>query len=175
MMIWNGYFDFELDHCSKNVVLEFRNAANAVISSYPTQLPIATENDLTADVVDLPAEVLGVRSVIVRVNTLWGGNEISLRRIAFAGHGLSTGLAELSDMDVMPAYPQPAFDRVTLPLAGIRSVVVLDDLGRVVRAEVHISSDRAEVSCAGVTAGLYHALVTTAEGVRRYRLVLGVN
>jgi hypothetical protein len=164
MLIWNAYFDFELDHSLRNVQLVFRNAANGVIATNNLSLPMATENNLTAHVANLPSEVIGVKRVEINVSTLWGGNELSVRRIAFAGNGLTTGMEEASITESPLVFPLPATDIVTVMLPGIRSLVLLDGLGREVPAEVNFLADRADVSVEGLPAGLYHAVGTTSRG-----------
>jgi hypothetical protein len=95
MLIWNSYSNFELDHSAREVQLVFRNAANTVISTTNLSLPEATESELTPYVANFPV-VSGVKQVDLVVHTLWGGNEISMRRLAFAGSTQTAGIARRS-------------------------------------------------------------------------------
>ncbi|MBL7952170.1 MAG: T9SS type A sorting domain-containing protein [Flavobacteriales bacterium] len=163
MMVWNGYFDFELDHCMRNVLLRFRDEANAIISTHSATLPEATENDLTAHVTELPEEVLGVKKVEIVVQTLWGGNELSIRRIAFAGNGLTAGLADATDKQ-LAIFPVPAREQVTVSVLRPRNVSVHDANGREVVASVQLFADRAVLAVDGWPTGVYHARVLSADG-----------
>ena len=84
IMIWNSYFDFELDHSIQTAQLVFKNDMGATITTENISAPIATAVDLLPYVTTF-TEVVGVKEIDIVVTALWGGNEISLRRIAFAG------------------------------------------------------------------------------------------
>ena len=174
MMVWNAYFSFELDHSAKNVVIELRNASNTILLSHNAQLPQATENNLAAQVVNLPQEVLGVRSIRLHVNTLWGGNEVSLRRVAFAGNGLSVGLEDASSNAAeRAAYPTPALDHVTIPTAHATRVELLDATGRIVPVQVDYRSDAVVLRWGTLPEGTYFARLYNREGVSTRRVLVG--
>lgn len=172
MMIWNAYFDFELDHSLRNVQLVFKNASNVTLATNTLNLPIANANVLTPYVADLPEEVIGVKTVRINVNTLWGGNELSVRRLAFAGNGLTTGMADGLAVEVPAVYPVPATERVTLALPGIRTVLLMDGLGRTVPVDATLHADRAELDVAGLPTGIYPVLITTDAGTARAKVIV---
>lgn len=165
MLLWNAYFTFELNHSLKDAQLVFYNNANQVIGTENVSFPQAVASVLTPQVVDLSAEVLGVKKVEVTVLALWGGNEISLRRMAFAGNGISLGIAGLEPAPAVLAYPSPAVDRVSIPVAAARSVQVVDAWGRAVMHDQQLRQDQVVIGWHGLRAGRYQARITTAEGV----------
>ncbi|MEZ4739704.1 MAG: T9SS type A sorting domain-containing protein [Flavobacteriales bacterium] len=174
MMVWNAYFNFELDHSAKNVVIELRNASNTVLLSHNAQLPQATASNLSAAVVNLPQEVLGVRSIRVSINTLWGGNEVSLRRVAFAGNGLSVGLADASsDAAERAAYPVPAFDHVVIPTANATRAELLDATGRIVPVDAEYRSDAVTLRWGTLPRGAYFVRLYGREGTNTRRVLVG--
>lgn len=176
MMVWNAYFNFELDHSAKNVVIELRNASNTILLSHNAQLPQATASNLSAAVVNLPEEVLGVRSIRVHINTLWGGNEVSLRRIAFAGNGLSVGLEDASaEAAERAAYPMPAFDHVVIPTANATRAELLDATGRTVPVDVEYRSDAVTLRWGSLPKGAYFVRLYGREGMRTRRVLVGGN
>lgn len=156
MWLWNAYFAMELDHSLKEAQLTFHDAADQVIGTANVSFPQAVASVLTPDVVDLPQEVLGVKKVVVTVLALWGGNEISLRRMAFAGTNQHAGMAE-ADPSGTPllAFPNPATDRSTIEWADAVTAEVTDAIGRKAPAEARISRERVVVDWAGCAPGIY--------------------
>lgn len=176
MMIWNGYFTFELNHCAKDVQLVFRDASNVILNTTNLQLPQATSGNLAPHVANLSSEVLGVKQVDIVVNSLWGGNEISIRRIAFAGTGQTVGIEESNNqITIIPAYPNPAVDQLTIPGHKIQSVQMVDAAGRPVAVEITYFADRAELQWQGVASGVYLVQVSSAEGQYSTRVFVASN
>jgi hypothetical protein len=158
MMLWNAYFNFELDHSLRNALLTFYNSSNQVISTANVTFPQAVSGVLTPQVVNLANEVVGVKRVMITVQTLWGGNEISLRRIAFAGNGLATA--------------NPARDHYTIPAASVEAVELVDVLGRPVDMQARIGSEQVVLQWSGLAPGQYHVLLHSAAGVAVSRVVV---
>ncbi|HMN04417.1 MAG TPA: T9SS type A sorting domain-containing protein [Flavobacteriales bacterium] len=173
MWLWNAYFDFELDHSLKNALLTFQDEAGQVISTANVSFPKAVASVLTPDVVDLPTEVLGVKKVVVTVQSLWGGNEISLRRMAFAGTNQQTGISDLGqDLGAIRAYPNPGHGATTINAAGVVAVEVFDAAGRTAQVDHLIGQEEVVLSWAGHAAGMYQVLLHTRDGRRSVRVVV---
>lgn len=171
MLLWNAYFNFELDHSLRDAQLVFYNSANQVILTETVSFPEAVASVLTPQVVDIGQEVLGVKRVVVNVQSLWGGNEISLRRMAFAGSGQQVGI---DDPDTVPmrAYPNPVADRSTIELRDVLAVEVLDASGRTVSVDSRIQGDRVELDWMHCESGMYNVLLHTEAGRRNVRVVV---
>jgi hypothetical protein len=173
MMLWNAYFNFELDHSLRNALLTFYNSSNQVISTANVTFPQAVSGVLTPQVVNLANEVVGVKRVMITVQTLWGGNEISLRRIAFAGNGLATAIDEPGPVPTLVAgYPNPARDHYTIPAASVEAVELVDVLGRPVDMQARIGSEQVVLQWSGLAPGQYHVLLHSAAGVAVSRVVV---
>ncbi len=172
MLLWNAYFTFELDHSLKHAQLVFYNSADQVIGNENVSFPQAANTVLTPQVVDLSEEVLDVKKVVVNVLELWGGNEISLRRMAFAGNGLQSGIGDVMRSTLLPAYPVPAVDHATITVEAPRTMRLLDASGRQVVHGHQFFHDRVELRWIGVPAGIYYAHITTATGIVVSRLVI---
>lgn len=173
MWLWNAYFDFELDHSLKNALLTFQDEAGQVISTANVSFPKAVASVLTPDVVDLPTEVLGVKKVVVTVQSLWGGNEISLRRMAFAGTNQQTGISDLGqDLGAIRAYPNPGHGATTINAAGVVAVEVFDAAGRTAQVDHLIGQEQVVLSWADHAAGMYQVLLHTRDGRRSVRVVV---
>lgn len=173
MLLWNAYFTFELNHSLRDAQLVFYNAMDQVISTTNVSFPQAVSSVLTPQVVDLPTEVLGVKKVVVTVQSLWGGNEISLRRMAFAGTGQQVSVEELDQQAVaVRAYPNPSTDHSTLDLQDVLAVEVLDAAGRMVHVDARIERERVVLHWAGAERGLYTVLLQTRNGRRSARVVV---
>lgn len=172
MLLWNAYFDFELDHSLRNAQLTFYNNANQVISSEAVTFPQASASVLTPQVVNLAQEILGVKKVVVTVQSLWGGNEISLRRMAFAGNGITTGLAEEAVNERLLPYPQPAIDQVTIPVTDVSACVVTDLSGKPMAVPVALRRDQVLLDCSVLPNGVYLARMTGPHGQRAQRFVV---
>lgn len=162
MMIWNGYFNFELDHCAKNVQLVFKDISGSVINSVNLSLPQATSSVLTPHVEDFPA-VSAVKSVDIVINTLWGGNEISLRRIAFAGGQHTSGIASIEDQNTISVFPNPSLDRVTVSVSDIQSASMVDINGKSVDIELSSIGDHTEIRWDRIASGLYYLQINTPD------------
>lgn len=172
MLLWNAYFTFELDHSLKDAQLVFYNSANQVVGTENVSFPQAVNTVLTPQVVDLAEEVLDVKKVVITVQALWGGNEISLRRMAFAGNGLQSGIDDAVRQTLLPAYPMPAVDRATIPVEAARGIQLLDASGRLVGYTHQLFQDRVELNWTGVMPGIYYAHITTATGVVVSRILI---
>ncbi len=167
LYVWNAYFTIELDHSINQVEMTFFDVNNSVLATWNAVVPIATVGDLTAYSSDLTLAVNGVSKVEMNVQTLHGGNEISLRRIAFAGPAESNGIASAVADSPAPAYPCPATDAVTIPVPGARSVVLLDASGREVAVQTNISTGYVQLAWQGLASGTYFARITTDAGLVR--------
>ncbi|MBK9195217.1 MAG: T9SS type A sorting domain-containing protein [Flavobacteriales bacterium] len=172
LYVWNAYFTIELDHSINQVEMTFFDVNNSVLTTWNTLVPIATIGDLTAYSSNLTLAVNGVSKVEMNVQTLHGGNEISLRRIAFAGPAESNGIADAFADSPAPAYPCPATDAVTIPVPGARSVVLLDASGREVAVQTIISSGLVQLAWQGLASGTYFARITTHAGLVRSAVVV---
>ena len=165
MMVWNAYFNFELDHSLRNALLTFYNSSDQVITTANVTFPQAVSDVLTPQVVNLATEVLGVKRVMITVGSLWGGNEISLRRMAFAGNGLVTGIDEDGSMTTLVSgSPNPARDNYTISVVGARSVGVFDAIGRSVALEAQIDQEQVVLRWDHLAPGTYHVIIHTATG-----------
>lgn len=172
MLLWNAYFTFELNHSLKRAQLVFQNSAGQVVGTETVNFPQAVNSVLTPQVVDLAQEVLDVKRVVVNVQELWGGNEISLRRMAFAGNGLQSGIDEAVHSLLLPIYPVPAVDHATIMVDTPRAMLLVDAHGRQVPHDHQFFHDRVEVRWKGLPPGVYHARITTASGASVARLVV---
>ncbi len=172
MLLWNAYFNFELDHSTRNAQLTFYNSANQVISSEAVSFPQASASVLTPQVANLAQEVLGVKKVVVTVQSLWGGNEISLRRMAFAGNGITTGVEEEGVSERLLPYPQPALDQLTIPATDARACVVTDLSGKPMAVPVALRRDQVLLDCSMLPNGAYLARMTGPLGQRTQRFVV---
>ncbi len=173
MLVWNAYFDFELDHSIRDAQLIFRDEDNAVIVTYMLTMPQASTAITTGHAADLPAEVQGVKQVDIVINTLWGGNDISLRRIAFVSAGKNVGIGGYDLPEQVTAYPNPAVDRLTIPVEGITAVRMTDATGRVVPVQVDHFRDRVELHWSQLTPGVYHLLINAENGTMVSRVLVG--
>jgi hypothetical protein len=169
--LWNAYFTIEADHSVQDVVFHFYDQNNTLLSSVAHSWPMANIAIQTGDSLILPDEIDNVMRVDVEVQTLHGGNDISLRRIAFAGPTFITGLDEVHTVPVQ-AFPNPARDRVTLMVRDVREVVVRDAAGRAVHAPLTRAADRVELDVAHLAPGRYHVRVATEAGTRLVPLVV---
>lgn len=165
MLLWNAYFSFELNHSLKDAQLVFYNSANQVVGTESVSFPQAVNTVLTPQVVNFSEEIFDVKKVVVTVQALWGGNEISLRRMAFAGNGLQTGVNDAVRTDMVSAYPVPAVDRATIPVEVPHAVRLLDGSGRQVSHIHRFFHDRVELEWVGLPPGCYYAHITTASGM----------
>lgn len=164
MMIWNGYFNFELNHCSKNVDLIFRNNTGAVISTSNLALPQATSSDLKPYVANLTSEVVGVKSVQIKVKTLWGGNELSIRRIAFAGNGQTAGLMENNPDQTIQLFPNPAKNNLAILESGIQDVQLFDLNGKSIAIELVHLEGHSKIHWENTTPGVYNLQIISSKG-----------
>lgn len=172
MWLWNAYFDFELDHSLKDALLTFHDEGDQVISTMNVTFPEAIASVLTPDVVDLPTEVLGVKKVVVTVQSLWGGNEISLRRMAFAGTNQQTGISDLRTDLALRAYPNPGHGATTIDAANVVAIEVFDAAGRAAQVDHLIRQEQVVLSWTGHAAGMYQVLLHTRDGRRSVRVVV---
>ena len=164
LYVWNAYFTIELDHSINQVEMTFRDNGGNVIANSTATVPIATVGDLTAYAIDNTFTVSGVSTVELNVQTLHGGNEISLRRIAFAGPGEPSGLDEAHAQLTAPAFPCPAIDAVTIPVRGAQQVSVFDARGRQVHVEANFTQDHLLLYWQRLAAGAYTARIETRTG-----------
>lgn len=164
MLIWNGYFNFELNHCSKNVDLIFRNNTGAVISTSNLALPQATSSNLKPYVANLTSEVVGVKSVEIKVKTLWGGNELSIRRIAFAGNGQTAGLTENKQDQMIQLFPNPAKNDLTILESGVQDVHMFDLNGKNIPIELVNLDGHAKIHWENITPGVYNLQIVSSRG-----------
>jgi hypothetical protein len=172
LYVWNAYFTIELDHSINQVEMTFFDVNNAVLATWNVVVPIATVGDLTAYSSELSLAVNGVSKVEMNVQTLHGGNEISLRRIAFAGPAESSGIAGAGADGPAPAYPCPAANAVTIPVQGARSVVLLDASGHEVAVEAIITTGQVQLAWQGLASGTYFARITTPAGLVRSAVIV---
>ncbi|MDX9750024.1 MAG: T9SS type A sorting domain-containing protein [Flavobacteriales bacterium] len=173
MLLWNAYFTFELNHSLRDAQLVLYNAMNEVVGTENVSFPQAVSSVLTPQVVDLSSEVLDVKKVVVTVQSLWGGNEISLRRMAFAGNGITTGIDAPSGPPAVRAFPSPAVDRTIVPVRAAGAVHVFDAQGRQVAPPVEVASGRVVIDLHGLVPGRYHAHVATGQGVQVVPFMVG--
>ncbi len=172
MLLWNAYFTTELNHSLRDAQLVFYNGTDQVVGTENVSFPQAVSTVLTPQVVDLSAEVLDVKKVVITVQALWGGNEISLRRMAFAGSGIQTGGDDTVRPIMASAYPTPAIDRATIPVEAPRAARLLDGSGRQVAHTQQFFQDRVELEWAGIPAGCYYAQITTASDMVVARIMV---
>lgn len=163
LLVWNAYFDFELDHSIKSVDLVFRNNSGNIITTVPLTIPEAVAGDLKPSVSVLPSEVLGVKSVDIQIHSLWGGNDFSLRRIAFAGTGQTAGLTG-NDQNKTELYPNPATNNLTISEKHIQQVEMVDLNGRKVAVELIKQAESSTISWEHIASGIYQLQITTDKG-----------
>ncbi|MNJ90725.1 hypothetical protein D3C87_83620 [compost metagenome] len=163
MLVWNAYFDFELDHSINSIDLVFKNNSGTIISTVPLTVPEAIASDLKPHVINLPSEIVSVKSVDIRVHSLWGGNDISLRRIAFAGTGQTAGLGE-NQQNSIELYPNPATDNLTIYEKNIQQVEMFDLNGRNVAIELVKQNESSKISWGTINPGMYQLQITTDKG-----------
>ncbi len=154
VLIWNAYFDFELDHCVQNAQLVFRDESGAEIATEAVTFPISTAANLEPTVLDLPTEILGVKEVDLVVGDLWGGNEISIRRLAYAGNQL-TSIYSIPVAKEITVFPNPAINKVTIPVGTISSIEMMDVLGNKILTTFSSFAESTELSWNSVESGIY--------------------
>jgi len=165
IMIWNAYFDYELDHSIQNAQLVFKDDLGATITTENITPPIATAMDLLPYVATF-TPVMGVKEIDIVVSALWGGTEISMRRVAFAGNTFSIEEEELPiavTMDLL-VYPNPTINSVTIPLSDITALNMIDLTGRMVETNLTVLGGSSQLSWNRVESGVYLIQVSTENG-----------
>ena len=164
LYVWNAYFTIELDHSINQVDMTFLDNGGNVIANSTLTVPIGAIGDLTAHAIDNTFVVSGVSTVAMNVQTLHGGNEISLRRIAFAGAGEASGVEDAAAQLTAPAFPCPAIRAVTIPVHAAQHVTVFDASGRPVNVEAIFAEDHLLLTWQRLAAGTYTARIQTRIG-----------
>jgi hypothetical protein len=136
MYVWNAYFSFELDHSINDVDAVFYDGNDAEIETQNVVVPIADNLIETPSTTDFTT-VSGVSKIELHVNSLHGGNEISLRRIAFIGSQIITGINNIN-LNNASIYPNPATTQVAVTADNLQNttITVLNALGQ----EVNVSA-----------------------------------
>lgn len=161
--LWNAYFDFELDHSTQNAQLTFRDEFGLILGTESVTFQEANAANLLPEVIDLSTEILGVKEIDFEVITLWGGNEISMRRLAYAGNGINVGINEIA-ANVVMVYPNPAVNSITIPVANVSKVEMIDIMGRKMETKLSSLVDYAIVSWEGIEDGVYYLTVASSSG-----------
>jgi hypothetical protein len=164
MLVWNGYFDIEPDNCIKDFDMVFRNASGMPVISYVAGLgPFYTFDGLKPQYGEFAVDPTGVKSVDIRIKALWGGDQISLRRIAFMGSEQTTGLTEQSG-NTIQTYPNPAVNQLTIPEKEIESVHLMDLNGKSMEIEWVNSGEYSNIYWRNLTSGIYTLQITNSKG-----------
>jgi hypothetical protein len=90
MLVWQAYFTIEIDHSINSCELTYFDALNNNLGSDLVTVPIANLANDEGFVVPLTTTA-NVSRIELQVNSLHGGNEISLRRVAFRGSATDEG------------------------------------------------------------------------------------
>lgn len=93
MLVWNAYFTIETNHSINSCQLIYFDDLDNNLGSDLVTVPIANLANDEAFVVPLTTTA-NVSKIELHVNSLHGGNEISLRRIAFRGEGGNSGCTD---------------------------------------------------------------------------------
>ncbi len=174
VLLWNAYFSFELNHSSNEVLLTFRNEMGSVIATENVTFLQATSDNLLPEVIDLSTEITGVKEIDFQIINLHGGNDISLRRLAYAGNGLinvSTNDPIKADYTTIVS-PNPATNSVNIPLANISKVSMIDITGRLVNTNLTSFTDHAQLSWNAIEPGVYYLNIFADEGHYSSRIVV---
>lgn len=173
VLVWNAYFDFELDHSSQDVMLTFKDALGAVITTEAVSFLEATAGNTLPEVITLATEIMGVKEIDFEVLTLWGGNEISMRRVGYAGSGISVSIDEIVISAInTPVYPNPASNGVTIPVEGVYEVVMTNVAGESVNVCLTSSFKNAKLSWENVAPGYYHLNIFSSKGQFKSKVVV---
>jgi len=173
--IWNGYFSFELNHCVKDVTLTFKDAAGDVIATEDLVFSESTSEDKTAEVVSLSTEYIGVKEVDFDITTLYGGNDISIRRLGYAGNGFIVGNEELSNSeDFIEIFPNPTKGQliVELPNNGSNTVVIYNSIGEIVfTSNIDGKTGKYAIDIEDQPAGIYHMNIINDESILSKKII----
>jgi len=173
VLIWNAYFTGELDHSSKDVVVTFKDESGTVITTENVSFSEASDSDILPEVVNFSSEIFDVKSIEFEVLTLWGGNEISLRRLAYAGSGFYTSNDKLSTLpQSISVYPNPAVSSVIIPMENVIAVEMIDQMGRRVSTTLSSYDGYAKLSWEGIESGVYFLNISSPS--RRHTVTVKV-
>lgn len=170
--LWNAYFTIELDHSVQDMAIRFYDNALNLVGTVTHSWPIANPAVLTGDSVMIDPPITDVSRIEADVQSLHGGNDISLRRMAFAGSTLVAGLGDARTVHAA-AFPNPATDAVTVLVANARQAQLVDAAGRAVQAPVQRFADRVLIDVSALAPGSYHARITTERGGVQAQVVVG--
>lgn len=161
--LWNAYFAIELDHSIEDMQIRFYDVSYNLLGSVSHTWPEAVAGVNTADSLMIDPPITDVVRVEVDVQSLHGGNDISMRRMAFAGSTLVAGLNDAPPIQAA-VFPNPATDAVIVLIPDARQVALFDGAGREVQALAQRLADRVVLDVSALAAGTYHARISTANG-----------
>ena len=171
LFVWNAYSTDEFDHSFRHATISCYDQSNALIATREVTAPIATLEDETASAIDLDGPIAGVTRIQVFISSLYGGNDISIRRLAFAG-SLVDGIADPPTVRWVQAYPCPANDGVRLPVKDARNVRLVATDGRIIPILTVRSEQATELLLTNVPSGLYTARWEEGTNIRCARVVV---
>lgn len=154
LFVWNAYSTDEFDHSFRHASISFYDQSNALITTREVTAPIATLEDETASAIDLAGPITGVTRITVFISSLYGGNDISIRRLAFAG-STTSGIPSPSAVHRVNAYPCPTAERAWLAVRDVRNVRLVAADGRIVPVVVLRSTQGTELVLNDAAPGLY--------------------
>ena len=93
MIVWNAYFTIEINHSINSCELFYFDDLNNNLGSDQVIVPIANLANEQGFLIPLTTTA-NVSKIELHVNSLHGGNEISLRRIAFKGNSINEGCTD---------------------------------------------------------------------------------
>lgn len=160
--LWNGYFSFELNHCTQDVTLTFKDETGEVLGTEDVVFAEADGGDLTAEVMELSTEYIGVKEVDFEISTLYGGNDISIRRLGYAGSGIVAGTEDLTKEQLFSVFPNPSNGQFTIELHKneFNTISIYNNIGEVVyTADVTGKTGQFSINLEGRPTGIYHMQV----------------
>ncbi len=171
LIVWNAYFTSELNHSIDSITLRFFNNLGHQITSINTTIPIADDSDESGYAFNLASPVIGVSRIELHVKTLHGGNEISLRRVAFEGIPSTSSVSE-SGYNYLNIYPNPAKDLIFIKTSISGSVTIFNQLGQQVYNSTTINNEVTILDTSPFGKGLYFIHLDTPTGRHTRKLVI---
>lgn len=171
LFVWNAYSTDEFDHSFRTANISFYDQTNTLIATREVTALIATLDDETASAIELGGPIEGVVRITVFISSLYGGNDISIRRLAFAG-SLADGIPEQNTVGWVGSYPCPAGDRTWLPARSVRDMRLMATDGRVIPILAVCAGEGTDLELTNVPSGLYTARWNEGRVMKGARLVV---
>ncbi len=146
----------------------------AALSTYRVKFPLSAYGDLS-DLISFPMKLNGLKFTFPKDASLNGDHYVIIKAIE-AEYLNPSGVEDVAIQDVNAAVsvtPNPVIDGVANVLSSseLHSVAIYTTSGVLVSRH-SVSGNRASVNVSGLSAGLYIAVVETANGITPVRIVV---